>query len=63
MFLQWYDFDRCDTRSNNSFNTSLLIPILKKGELRSPSDYRPISMSTSTATLFEVLLLDKIPWI
>ena len=45
------------------FNTSLLILIPKNGELRSPSDYRPISVSTSTATLFEILLLDKIPWI
>ena len=46
-----------------SFNTSLLIPIPKKGELNFPSDYRPISVSTSAATLFEILILDKIPWI
>ena len=45
------------------FNTSLLIPIPKKGELASPGDYRLISISASTATLFELLFLDKIPYI
>ncbi len=46
-----------------SFNTSVLILIPKKGELNSPSDYRPISISTSIVTLFEYLLLMKTPWL
>ena len=45
------------------FNTSLLIPIPKKNEVSNPTDYRPISISTSIATLFETLLFVKLPQI
>ena len=41
------------------FNLSLLKPIPKKGSLSSPADYRPISVSTTLATLFETVLLEK----
>ena len=45
------------------FNVSLLHPIPKKSELSAPTDYRPISVSSAVATLFEHLLLDKLPWL
>ena len=43
-----------------SFNTSVLKPIPKKNSLASPSDYRPISVSSILATLFEALLIHKL---
>ena len=45
------------------FNESILIPIPKKKETSKPSDYRPISISTGLTTLFERLLLGRLPWI
>jgi hypothetical protein len=42
------------------FNTSLVTPIPKKGALKQPSDYRPISVSSTFALLFEALLLKKL---
>ena len=44
----------------DNFNTSLLTPIPKKDTLITPSDYRPISVSTVFAILFEKLILEKI---
>ena len=45
----------------NDFNTSLVTPIPKKGNnLTTPSDFRPISVSTSFAIIFEKLILGKI---
>ena len=44
-----------------NFNTSILIPIPKKGILNSPSDYRPISISSPLTTILEILLLDTLP--
>lgn len=42
------------------FNISLVTPIPKKGAMNKPSDYRPISVSTAFALLFESLILCKI---
>ena len=42
------------------FNVSIVTPIPKKGEMNEPKDFRPISVSTSIATIFETLLLSKI---
>jgi hypothetical protein len=47
----------------NNFNTSLLIPIPKKQGTTEPSDFRPISVSSSLNTLFERLLLTKLSWL
>ena len=44
----------------SDFNTALLTPIPKKCELLGPSDYRPISVSTVFAIIFEKLILGKI---
>ena len=44
----------------NDFNTSLVTPIPKKGELTEPKDYRPISVSTTFAIIYEKLILTKI---
>ena len=44
----------------NDFNTSLVSPIPKKGELNEPKDFRPISVSTTFAIIYEMLLLTKI---
>ena len=44
------------------FNISLLVPIPKKSELKTPSDYRPISISTSLATPFEAVIFEKLSW-
>jgi len=45
----------------NDFNTPLVTPIPKKGnKLTTPSDFRPISVSTSFAIIFEKLILGKI---
>jgi len=43
-----------------NFNTSLLTPIPKKGISKTPSDFRPISVSSVLANIFELLLLSKI---
>jgi hypothetical protein len=42
------------------FNTAILTPIPKSEKLVEPSDYRPISVSTPLATLFETMLLGKL---
>ncbi|CAF1115469.1 unnamed protein product [Brachionus calyciflorus] len=42
------------------FNTSLLTPIPKKGISKTPSDFRPISVSSVLGNIFELLLLSKI---
>ena len=47
----------------DAFNTSVLVPIPKKQGTSSPGDYRPISVSSTLATLFESLLLMKMDWI
>ena len=44
----------------DNFNISLVTPIPKKGELKEPADYRPISVSSSFALLYESLILNKI---
>jgi retron-type reverse transcriptase len=45
----------------SEFNTSLLTPIPKKGnEQNTPNDFRPISVSTVFAIIFEKLILKKI---
>lgn len=43
----------------NDFNISLVTPIPKKGENKTPSDFRPISVSSSYAQIYESLLLEK----
>ena len=43
-----------------NFNISLVTPIPKKGELYTPSDYRPISVSTTYAMIYERLLLQNL---
>ena len=43
-----------------NFNVSLVTPIPKKGELKTPSDFRPISVSTAFAMIYERLLLLKL---
>ena len=46
----------------NDFNTSLVTPIPKKGNnLTTPSDFRPISVSTSFAIVFEKLINEASP--
>ena len=47
----------------DDFNVALVTPIPKKGEMRCPTDFRPISVSTSSATVFELLLLKKMSFI
>jgi retron-type reverse transcriptase len=47
----------------HDFNTSVLIPIPKKGILKTPSDYRPISLSSVLSSILESLLLEKMPCI
>ena len=42
-----------------NFNISLVTPIPKKGEMKSCNDFRPISVSTTFASLFEGLILSK----
>ena len=42
-----------------NFNIALVTPIPKKGVMEKPSDYRPISVSTTFALLFESLILEK----
>ena len=42
-----------------NFNISLVTPIPKKGKAESVSDYRPISVSTAYAQIYEALLLKK----
>lgn len=42
------------------FNISLVTPIPKKGNMEKTSDYRPISVSTAFACIFESLILSKI---
>ena len=44
-----------------NFNCAIIKPIPKKGEVREPSDYRPISISSVLSSLFEYLILEKIP--
>ena len=44
----------------NDFNISLVTPITKKDSPLSPSDSRPISVSTSIALIYEALIKDKI---
>ncbi|CAF1123171.1 unnamed protein product, partial [Brachionus calyciflorus] len=39
--------------------TSLVTPIPKKGPLNGPSDYRPISVSSTLSIIFEMILLLK----
>ncbi len=43
-----------------NFNIAMVKPIPKKGELNSLSDYRPISVSSVLALLYEDLIRDKI---
>ncbi|RNA44919.1 RNA-directed DNA polymerase from mobile element jockey-like [Brachionus plicatilis] len=43
----------------DSFNVSIVNPIPKGGVTNEPSDFRPISVSNSFATILEVLLLGK----
>jgi hypothetical protein len=43
------------------FNIAILKPIPKKGELRGPKDYRPISISTVLSSLLEHILLENMP--
>lgn len=42
---------------------SLLKPIPKKGTMNGPSDYRPISISSVLATIFETVLLERMSFI
>ena len=44
----------------SNFNTALVTPIPKKGEQNSPKDFRPISVSTCYATIYEKLIMMKI---
>ncbi|CAF1080507.1 unnamed protein product, partial [Brachionus calyciflorus] len=46
----------------DNFNVDLATPIPKKGQMKEPSDLRPISVSTSYANLFQSLLLKKTPF-
>ena len=41
------------------FNTAIVIPIPKSDKVSTPADYRPISISTPLATIFESLLLHR----
>lgn len=41
-------------------NIALDTPIPKKGEMKTVDDYRPISVSTAFATVYEILLLDEL---
>ena len=43
----------------DDFNTSLVTPIPKKGLVVTPSDFRPISVSSGFCTIFESILLLK----
>ena len=43
-----------------NFNCAIIKPIPKKGKISSPSDYRPISISSVFSSLFEFILLEKI---
>ena len=43
----------------DDFNISMVTPIPKKGENKTPSDFRPISVSTTYALIYETLLLEK----
>ena len=45
----------------SDFNTAILIPIPKSDKVSTPTDYRPISISTPLATIFEMLLLLRMP--
>jgi hypothetical protein len=58
--LVWF-FNTCATTGHipEYFNVSKLTPIPKKGKAEDPSDYRPISVSTSIATIFEHIVLSK----
>ena len=47
----------------NDFNISLVTPIPKKDAPLSPSESRPISVSTSIALIYEALIKDKIDFI
>ncbi|CAF1079208.1 unnamed protein product, partial [Brachionus calyciflorus] len=46
--------------TTDDFNIALVTPIPKKGVMKDVSDFRPISVSTAFASLFEALLLKKI---
>ena len=46
-----------------NFNCAIIKPIPKKGAINEPSDFRPISISSVFSSLFEFLLLEKIPTI
>ncbi|CAF1123596.1 unnamed protein product [Brachionus calyciflorus] len=41
------------------FNISLVTPIPKKGTMKSPTDYRPISVSSTLASILESILLSE----
>ncbi|CAF0851586.1 unnamed protein product [Brachionus calyciflorus] len=43
----------------DNFNISLVTSIPKKGNLNSPSDYRPISVSSTFSVIFESILLSN----
>jgi hypothetical protein len=47
----------CHNYTPSNFNISLVTPIPKKGDLKEPSDFRPISVSTAYAMIYERLLL------
>jgi hypothetical protein len=59
--ILWF-FNTCATTGHipEYFNVSKISPIPKKGKAEQPSDYRPISVSRSIATIFEHLMLNKI---
>jgi hypothetical protein len=43
----------------SQWKNALVIPIFKKGDRRSASNYRPVSLTSSFSRLFELVLLDK----
>ena len=45
----------------DGLNTSLLIPIPKKNQTATDSDYRPISISTPISTIFEFVIRERMP--
>ena len=53
----------CDGVFPVGFNVSLITAIPKKGEMKEPADYRPISVSNVLATVFEYYLLSKMTFI
>jgi len=57
LFHHIFNYMYCHNYTPSNFNISLVTPIPKKGDLKEPSDFRPISVSTAYAMIYERLLL------